>query len=39
MQATDVEGFLKLPSEARQLIGGPTDAHFMTFSRGSLEVV
>ena len=39
MQATDVEGFIKLPTEARQLIGGPTDAHFMTFSRGLLEIV
>jgi hypothetical protein len=39
MQATDTEGFIKLPSEARQLIGGATDAHFMTFSRGLLEIV
>lgn len=39
MQATDVEGFIKLTTEARQLIGGPMDAHFMTFSRGLLEVV
>jgi hypothetical protein len=39
MQATDVEGFIRLPMEARQLIGGPLDAHFLTFSRGLLEVV
>lgn len=39
MQATDVEGFIRLPMEAKQLIGGPTDPHFMTFSRGLLEIV
>ena len=39
MQAMDVEGFIKLTTEARQLTGGPTDAHFMIFSRGLLEVV